>query len=67
MSALAVDPSEVLRSEMDRLRRENARLAAMVLLAEPERIADRDIGSFLLEVIPYLDRDTASGWLAGNV
>lgn len=63
MSALAVrESSAAVVAQMRRYRREGCRLAAMILLAEPERIGDEPIGDFLLR-IEYLKRDTASEWL----
>lgn len=55
-------PSERIKAQMRQFRLEGARLAAMILYAEPERIGDQAIGDFLLQV-PYLKREVAEEWL----
>lgn len=59
---VSMEPSARIRAQMRQFRLEGARLAAMILLAEPERIGDQAIGDFILQV-PYLKRDRAEEWL----
>lgn len=41
---------------------DDARLAAMIILAEPERIGDEAVGDFLMR-IKCIERETVEQWL----
>lgn len=47
---------------MRQYRREGAKLAAMILIAEPERIGDQAVWDFLNQ-IQYIRRATVAQWL----
>ena len=59
---LSVRPRPAVRQQMLKCRSEDCRLAAMLLLSEPERIEDKPVGAFLLEV-RFLGLRTVRGWL----
>lgn len=54
--------SERIREQMRAYRREGAKLAAMILLAEPHRAGDEAIWDFLNRV-QYIRRATVAEWL----
>lgn len=56
------EPSERIKRQMRAFRLEGAKLAAMILLAEPERIGEQTIGDFVMQ-IPYLRREKALEFL----
>jgi hypothetical protein len=60
--------TELIRRQLPSLLRkgmyDDARLAGMIVLAEPERIGDEAVGDFLMRTIVEIDRDTVAGWLA---
>jgi hypothetical protein len=58
MSTTIFDPNPQLTDAMRSYRREGAKLAAMILLAEPSRVGDETIFEFLMR-IEYLRRKTA--------
>lgn len=53
----------VVRRTKIQYRAEGCRLAAMILLAEPESIGEKPVGTFLLE-IPFMTEEIAGPWLA---
>jgi hypothetical protein len=59
-------PTEVIHLELVRSRREDARIAAMILLSEPQRIGNKPIVDFL-RLIKCMDdeegQETIGGWL----
>lgn len=69
-----MSPTEIIRRELQRSMRDDARIAAMILLAEPERIGEERIGDFLLRikciefdtVYEWLERAGVNPWRAGN-
>jgi hypothetical protein len=62
-----VSPTEIIRRQLPSLLRkgmcDDARLAAMIILAEPERIGEEAIGEFLMR-IKCIERDQVEQWLA---
>ena len=57
-----LEASERIKAQMRQYRREGARLSAMIILAEPQRIGEQTVGDYLMQ-IPYMRRETVSGWL----
>jgi hypothetical protein len=57
-----VSPTEIIDRALLRSMRSDARLAAMIILAEPSRIGDEPIYEFLMH-IKCIRRETVKGWL----
>lgn len=57
-----MSPSQVIRRALSRSMRDDARIAGMILLVEPERIGDEAVGEFLMR-IQCIARPTVHGWL----
>lgn len=58
-----MSPAEVVRRELSRSRRDDAKLAAMILLAAPERLGTKPIYEFLKLVKCTEDTDLVTRWL----
>jgi len=57
-----MSPTVVVRQTKIKYRAEGCRLAAMIILAEPETIGEKAVGDFLLEV-PFMTREIVTPWL----
>lgn len=62
-----MSPTEIIRQQLPSLLRkgmyDDVRLAAMIILAEPDRIGDEAVGDFLMR-IKCIDRNIVEQWLA---
>jgi hypothetical protein len=54
---------KAIKEELARAMRSDARLAAMIIVAEPERIGHKPVGDFLLGTIKCVEFETVQGWL----
>lgn len=57
-----MSPALVLRNTKIQYRAEGCRLAAMIILAEPESIGEKTVGQFLMD-IPFMTHEIAGPWL----
>lgn len=57
-----MSPQLILRHTKIQYRAEGCRLAAMILLAEPESIGEKTVGAFVME-IPFMTHEIAGPWL----